>query len=118
MTTRSERFIRRRARTRSHLRRVAGERCRLSVFCSSRNVYAQVIDDRQGITLAAASTLEPALGLAGRGNIESAGRIGQLIAERAQAAGVGPVVFDRSGYRYHGRVKALADAARAGGLDF
>ena len=118
MATKMERFRRRRGRGRSRVRRLAGDRCRLTVFCSSKNVYAQVIDDRQGVTLASASTLERDLGLVGRCTIESAERIGGLIAERSLKAGVGAVVFDRSGYRYHGRVRALAEAARAGGLDF
>ncbi len=118
MATKSERFVRRRARCRSRLRRVSGGRARLSVFCSSKNVYAQVIDDRKGSTLAAASTLERDLGLVGKCTVQSAGRIGGLIAERALKAGVKAVVFDRSGYRYHGRVRALADAARGGGLEF
>ena len=118
MATKSERFGRRRQRARNRIRRVAGERCRLSVFCSSKNVYAQVIDDHKGTTLAAASTLEKDLGLAGRCTVESAERIGGLIAERALKAGVGEVVFDRGGCRYHGRIRALAEAARAGGLNF
>ncbi len=118
MATKAERFTRRRGRARKRIRRVSGDRCRLAVFCSSKNVYAQVIDDRRGATVAAASTLERDLELAGCCTVESAGRIGGLIAERALKAGVGAVVFDRSGYRYHGRVRALAEAARAGGLDF
>jgi len=111
------RFERRKARVRSRLRRVARGRCRLTVFCSSKNVYAQVIDDRRGVTLAAASTLEPALGLAGRCTKASAERIGGLVAERAKAAGVARAVFDRGGYRYHGKVRALAESARASGLE-
>ena len=118
MSNKSERFHRRRSRARRRIKQVSGDRCRLSVFCSSKNVYAQVIDDRRGVTIAAASTLERDLGIVGRCTVESASRIGGLVAERALKAGVGTVVFDRSGYRYHGRVRALADAARAGGLAF
>jgi len=93
---------------------------RLSVFRSSKNIYAQVIDDRHGVTVAAASSLDKAL----RGDLktgadrEAARRVGGMIAERAKAVGVATVVFDRGGYRYHGRVQALADAAREGGLSF
>jgi large subunit ribosomal protein L18 len=93
---------------------------RLSVFRSSRHIYAQVIDDAVGRTLAAASTLEANL----KGELKTgadkaaAGAVGKLIAERAKAAGVERVVFDRGAYLYHGRIKALADAAREGGLDF
>ena len=96
------------------------ERPRLSVFRSARHIYAQVIDDDKGSTLAAASTLSPELkSLEGhRGNKEAAKAVGTLIAEKAKAAGVESVVFDRNGYLYHGRVAALADAAREGGLKF
>jgi large subunit ribosomal protein L18 len=113
-------FERRRSRTRARLLRTGGKRPRLSVFRSSKNIYVQVIDDEQGRTLAAASTLEKDL----RGRLktgadkEAAAAVGKLIAERASAAGVKDVVFDRGGYLYHGRVKALADAAREGGLNF
>ena len=108
---------------RRHLRirkKVGGtpERPRLAVFRSLQHIYAQVIDDVAGHTLAAASTLDPALKDAQGKKAELAGRVGALIGERAQAAGVTRVVFDRGGYQYHGRVKALADAARAAGLDF
>ena len=116
--TKREQYERRRQRTRNRIRRVSGDRCRLSVFCSSKNVYAQVIDDRAGRTLAAASTLEPVLGLRGRCNRASSEQIGKLLAERARAAGVEQVVFDRGGYRYHGRVRVLAEAAREAGLQF
>jgi large subunit ribosomal protein L18 len=95
-------------------------RPRLSVFRSSKNIYAQVIDDAKGVTLAAASTLEKDFkaGGAKRGDKAAAAAIGKLVAERAVKAGVKDVVFDRGGYLYHGRVKALADAAREGGLSF
>ncbi|MEL6316239.1 MAG: 50S ribosomal protein L18 [Pseudomonadota bacterium] len=109
---------RRKLKVRNKLKKVADGRPRLSVFRSAQNIYAQVIDDRVGRTLAAASTLEPDLGLRGKRNVEAATKIGSLIAERAKAAGVEEVMFDRGAYLYHGRVKALADAAREGGLKF
>jgi len=100
-------------------RRVAGtdERPRLAVFRSINHIYAQVIDDRQGHTLASAASTEKDLRGKG-GNVEGAKLIGQKVAERAKEKGVTKVVFDRGGYLYHGRVKALADAARAAGLEF
>jgi len=94
------------------------ERPRLSVFRSNRHVTAQVIDDRRGHTLAAASTVEPALRAGATGNVEAARQVGALVAERARAAGVTTVVFDRGGFQYHGRVAALAEAAREAGLEF
>jgi large subunit ribosomal protein L18 len=102
------------------LRRVGNDRPRLSVFRSSKHIYAQVIDDVTGRTLAAASSLDRGLraSLKTGADIAAAGAVGRLVAERAIAAGVGKVVFDRGAYLYHGRVKALADAAREGGLDF
>jgi large subunit ribosomal protein L18 len=103
---------------RNRLKAHAGGKPRLSVHRSEKNISVQVIDDAQGRTLAAASTLEPALGLRGKSNRHSAARIGAVIAERAKAAGIEEVVFDRGGYLFHGRVKALADAAREGGLKF
>ena len=93
---------------------------RLSVFRSNSHIYAQVIDDAKGVTLAAASSVDKDVRgkiKSGR-DVEAAGEVGKLIAERALAAGIKDVVFDRGGYRYHGRVKALADAARSGGLAF
>jgi large subunit ribosomal protein L18 len=116
----SETTQRRAARVRRQLKKVAGERPRLSVYRSSKNIYAQIIDDAKGQTLAAASTIEKDL----RGSLKTgadaaaAAQIGKLIAERAKKAGVKEVVFDRGPYIYHGRVKALADAAREGGLSF
>ena len=102
--------------------RVVGtaERPRLSVYRSLGHIYAQVIDDRSGRTIVSGSSLdkETKKGLQGGGNIASAKAVGKIIAERAKAAGVGRVVFDRGGYKYHGRVKALADAAREAGLQF
>lgn len=93
------------------------ERPRLTVYRSLNHIYAQVIDDDQGKTLATASTTEKALAGSTGGNIEAAQRIGKAIAERAMAAGVSSVVFDRGGYVYHGRVKALIDASREAGLN-
>jgi large subunit ribosomal protein L18 len=94
------------------------ERPRLAVFRSLKHIYAQVIDDRRGHTLAAASSGEKKVSLPSGGNLAGAKEIGKLIAERAKAKGVTRVVFDRGGYLYHGRIKALADAARAAGLEF
>ena len=93
------------------------EKPRLSVFRSNKEIYAQVIDDVKGVTLAAASTLEKGVEKSGTKS-EMAAKIGKLVAERALAAGINSVVFDRNGYLYHGRVKSLADAAREGGLKF
>ena len=114
------RFLRRRERTRVALRQAAHGRPRLSVFRSSKHIYAQVIDDQVGRTLAAASTLEGDLRaqLKTGADRAAAEQVGKLVAERARSAGVEAVVFDRGAYRYHGRVKALAEAARDGGLAF
>lgn len=111
-------FERRRSRVRRHLSKHNKGRPRLSVFRSSRHIYAQVIDDSKGVTLAAASTLESDLRSGKCGDKDAAAKVGSLLAERAVAAGVKEVVFDRGGYLYHGRVKALAEAAREGGLSF
>jgi large subunit ribosomal protein L18 len=115
-----QQFERRSNRVRMRLKRKARGRVRLSVHRSSKHIYAQVIDDDKGVTLAAASSLDKDLRAAhSKGwDIEAAKAVGKLIAERATAAGVKQVVFDRGGYLYHGRVKALADAAREGGLSF
>ena len=107
---------RRAQRTRTRLKKVANGRPRLSVFRSSKNIYVQVIDDAHGVTVAAASTLEA--GKSGGGDKEAAAKVGALIAQRALEKGVKDVVFDRGGYIYHGRIKALADAAREAGLNF
>ena len=104
-------------RTRTRLKALSNGRPRLSVFRSSKNIYAQVIDDAQGVTLAAASSLEGE-GKAKGADKDAAARVGKLVAERAKEKGVTDVVFDRGGYIYHGRVKALADAAREAGLNF
>jgi large subunit ribosomal protein L18 len=100
--------------------RGAEERPRLAVFKSGRHIYAQIVDDGKGSTLAHASSLDPGLrkDAPKGGSREAAGKVGALVAERAKKAGITKVVFDRGGYRYHGRVKALADAARSGGLEF
>ena len=111
---------RRKFRARNKVRRSAHGRPRLSVFRSNKHMYAQIIDDATGRTLAAASTVEAALFGSGKyaGNKDAAARVGQVLAERAKAAGIEAVSFDRGVYRYHGHVAALADAARAGGLQF
>jgi large subunit ribosomal protein L18 len=111
---------RRKARVRRTIKAVAGGRPRLSVFRSSKHIYAQVIDDRKGATVAAASSLEKGMrtNLKTGADTDAAKAVGKLVAERAAAAGVKDVVFDRGNYLFHGRVKALADAAREGGLSF
>ena len=113
-------FARRQRRTRYALRQAAGDRPRLSIFRSGKHIYAQVIDDRKGATLAAASSLDADV----KGKIKTgadksaAAEVGKLVAQRAIAAGVKEVIFDRGGYIYHGRIAALANAAREGGLSF
>ena len=120
MTKKLSSTDRRKARVRRALKGVANGRPRLSVFRSSKQIYAQIIDDAKGHTVAAASTIEKDV----KGKLKTgadkaaAAEVGRLVAERAKAAGITQVVFDRSGYMYHGRVKALAEAAREGGLDF
>lgn len=113
-------FARRKSRVRYHLRKKAAGKVRLSVFRSGRHIYAQLIDDTKGITLASASTLDKDLRKEGKigANVDAAKSVGELIAKRAKAAKIENVVFDRGGYLFHGRVKALADAARAAGLAF
>jgi large subunit ribosomal protein L18 len=111
--------LRRHARVREHVTG-APERPRLNVFRSLRHIYAQVIDDSKGCTLVSASTVDPEVKkqLKGLAKADQARVVGQVLAERALGQGIKQVVFDRGGYRYHGRVKALADAAREGGLEF
>jgi large subunit ribosomal protein L18 len=111
---------RRKARIRRGIAANAGGRPRLSVFRSSKQIYAQVIDDEKGVTVVAASSLEKAMrdDLKTGATVDAARKIGKEIAERAKKAGIEKVVFDRGGYMYHGRVKALAEGAREGGLDF
>ena len=113
-------FVRRSRRVRHSLKRAANGRVRLSVFRSSKHIYAQVIDDRDGKTVASASSLDKDLkGQLPKGSDTAAAQaVGKLVAERAVKTGVKDVVFDRGGYIYHGRVKALADAAREAGLNF
>jgi large subunit ribosomal protein L18 len=120
MTKLKDRIERRKGRVRGVLRIAAGDRKRLSVFRSSKHIYAQLIDDNEGATLASASSLEKdALGDVKTGaSVAAAKAVGKLIAERAQQKGVKDVIFDRGSYLYHGRIKALADAAREAGLNF
>lgn len=116
----NERFTRRARRTRYALRQAANGRPRLSVFRSSKHIYGQIIDDAAGRTLVAASSLDKGLkgALKTGADMAAAKEVGQLLARKAKEAGIEAVVFDRGGYKYHGRVKALADAAREGGLAF
>ena len=111
-------FEKRRQRVRTSLRKRAGDRLRLSVHRSGRHIYAQLINDKDGRTVAAASTLEKDARAKTGATVASAQEVGRRIAERAKAAGVTRVIFDRGGFLFHGRVKALADAAREGGLEF
>lgn len=115
-----KRKVRRGFRVRNRVRRDAGGRMRLSVFRSNRHIYAQVIDDAAGHTVVAASTMESSVAGAGKvaADCEAATKVGKLIAERAKDKGIAEVVLDRGSFRYHGRIAALADAARAGGLQF
>jgi large subunit ribosomal protein L18 len=120
MATVADRTLRRMAKVRRNIRRAAGGRARLSVFRSSKHIYAQLIDDAKGQTIASASSLEKEMreGLKTGADIAAAKAVGKRLAERASAKGIKQVVFDRGGYLYHGRVKALADGAREGGLSF
>mgnify|MGYP000403661406 FL=1 len=114
--TKRQLFQKRRQRVRNKLRKMGTGRPRLSVHRSNKNIHVQLIDDLAGKTLASASTLEKALGVVGKNNKDAAAKVGTAIAERAKKAGVEDVVFDRGGFLFHGKVKALADAAREGGL--
>lgn len=116
--TRRTLFLKRRVRVRNKLRKMANGRPRLSVHRSSKNISVQLIDDVNGVTLASASTLEKGLGVVGKNNVEASAKVGAAIAERAKKAGVEDCYFDRGGFLFHGKVKALADAAREGGLKF
>ena len=111
-------FDKRRQRVRTAIRKRAGDRKRLSIHRSGRHIYVQLIDDAAGVTLASASTLEKDARSSSGANVAAAAEVGKRIAEAAKAAGVSRVVFDRGGFLFHGRVKALADAAREGGLEF
>ena len=113
-----ELFLKRRMRVRNKIKAMANGRLRLSVHRSSKNISVQLIDDVKGVTVAAASTLEKDLGYVGKNNVEAAAKVGLTIAERAKKAGVEECYFDRGGFLFHGKIKALADAAREGGLKF
>jgi large subunit ribosomal protein L18 len=113
-----ELFLKRRLRVRNRIKATANGRLRLSVHRSSKNISVQLIDDAKGVTVAAASSLEKELGVVGRNNVEAAAKVGAAIAERAVKAGVEECYFDRGGFLFHGKIKALADAAREGGLKF
>ncbi|KJJ97539.1 50S ribosomal protein L18 [Pseudomonas sp. BGr12] len=116
MSVKKETRLRRARKARLKMREL--EAVRLCVYRSSQHIYAQVIAADGGKVLASASTLDKELREAATGNVDAAKKVGQLVAERAKAAGVTQVAFDRSGFKYHGRIKALADAAREGGLEF
>ena len=120
MTRLNTRIMRRKGRVRGQLRAAAGTRKRLSVHRSSKHIYAQVIDDEVGVTLVSASSIEKTQrdSLKTGASVDAAKTVGKLIAERAQQKGIKDVIFDRGSYLYHGRVKALAEAAREGGLNF
>jgi len=111
-------FVKRRLRVRNKLKKTQNGRPRLSVHRSNKNISVQLIDDVKGVTIASASSLEKALGVVGKNNKEAAAKVGAAIAERAQKAKVSECTFDRGGFLFHGKVKALADAAREGGLKF
>jgi large subunit ribosomal protein L18 len=120
MATVIDRTVRRTAKVRRRIKRDSNGRARLSVFRSSKHIYAQLIDDVNGLTLVSASSIEKDVrtSLKTGADVAAAKAVGKLVAERAVAKGVKDIVFDRGGYLYHGRVKALADAAREGGLNF
>ena len=116
--TKRELFLKRRLRVRNKIKATSHGRLRLSVHRSNKNISVQLIDDVKGVTVAAASSLEKELGMVGKNNVEAAARIGSAIAERAKKAGFEVCYFDRGGFLFHGKIKALADAAREGGLKF
>ena len=116
--TRRTLFLKRRMRNRNKIKKMANGRPRLCVDHSSKNISVQLIDDVNGTTIASASSLEKVLGVVGKNNIEASAKVGTAIAERAKKAGVEICYFDRGGFIFHGKVKALADAAREGGLQF
>ena len=113
-----ELFLKRRLRVRNKLRAMSHGRLRLSVHRSNKNISVQLIDDVKGVTIAAASSLEKDLGVVGKNNVEAAAKVGAAIAERAKKAGVEECYFDRGGFLFHGKIAALAGAAREGGLTF
>ena len=116
--TKRDLFLKRRLRVRNKIKAMSNGRARLSVHRSNKNISVQLIDDVRGVTLAAASTLEKDLGFVGKNNVEAAKKVGAMIAERAKAAGVEECYFDRGGFLFHGKIAALAAAAREGGLKF
>ena len=116
--TKRDLFLKRRLRVRNKIKAMANGRVRLSVHRSNKNISVQLIDDVKGVTLAAASTLEKEFDLVGKNNVEAATKIGAAIAKRAKKAGIEDCFFDRGGFLFHGRIKALAEAARDGGLKF
>jgi len=116
--TKRDLFLKRRLRVRNKIKAMANGRARLSVHRSNKNISVQLIDDVKGVTLVAASTLEKEFGLVGKNNVEAATKIGAAIAERAKKAGIEECFFDRGGFLFHGKIKALAEAAREGGLKF
>ena len=111
-------FLKRRMRNRNKIKKMAAGRPRLSVHRSSKNISVQLIDDVAGVTIAAASSMEKELGVVGKNNVEASAKVGAALAERAVKAGVAECYFDRGGFLFHGKVKALAEAAREGGLKF
>jgi len=113
-----ELFLKRRMRVRNKIKATSHGRLRLSVHRSSKNISVQLIDDVKGVTIASASSLEKDLGVVGKNNVEASTKVGAAIAERAKKAGVEECYFDRGGFLFHGKIKALADAAREGGLKF
>ncbi|MEI6099331.1 MAG: 50S ribosomal protein L18 [Alphaproteobacteria bacterium] len=117
-TNKRELFLKRRLRVRNKIKATSHGRLRLSVHRSNKNISVQLIDDARGITIASASSLEKDLGVVGSNNVDAAAKIGSAIAERAKKAGVEECYFDRGGFLFHGKIKALADAAREGGLKF
>jgi large subunit ribosomal protein L18 len=116
--TKRDLFLKRRLRVRNKIKATSAGRLRLSVHRSNKNISVQLIDDVKGVTLAAASSLEKALGVVGKNNVEAATKVGAAIAERAKKAGIDTCYFDRGGFLFHGKIKALAEAAREGGLKF
>ena len=116
--TRRTLFLKRRMRNRNKIKKMANGRPRPCVHRSSKNISVQLIDDVNGVTIASASSLEKSLGVVGKNNVDASAKVGTAIAERAKKAGVEVCYFDRGGFIYHGKVKALADAAREGGLQF
>ena len=116
--TKRDLFLKRRQRVRNKIKATSHGRLRLSVHRSNKNISVQLIDDAKGVTIASASTLEKEFGVVGKNNVEAATKIGSAIAERAKKAGVEVCYFDRGGFLFHGKIKALAEAAREGGLQF